>query len=275
MGAYWSGEEVLGKGGRDSAGEAMFSLAGKVALVTGGSRGLGRGIALALARAGADVAVASRNRAALEEVAGEIRELGRRSVAVVADVSRVDEAKRTVEETTSALGKLDIVVNAAGVNQRCPSLEVTEELWDFILDTNLKGTFFVCQAAAAVMREEGGGSIINIASLLSGVGIPTLAPYAASKAGVVGLTRVLAAEWGPLGIRVNCIAPGYFRTAMTKSLFSDPNWYARLKRQVPLGREGLPEDLAGAAVFLASDASRYVTGQVIYVDGGFITSREK
>ncbi|MGY4706716.1 SDR family NAD(P)-dependent oxidoreductase [Candidatus Bipolaricaulota sp. J31] len=253
----------------------MFSLEGKAALVTGGSRGLGRAIALALAEAGADVAVASRRRDALEEVAGEIRALGRRSAVIVVDVSRVDQAERMVREATAALGKLDILVNAAGVNQRCPSLEVTEVLWDFILDTNLKGTFFSCRAAAEVMHKQGGGSIINIASLLSGIGIPTLAPYAASKAGVVGLTRVLAAEWGPIGIRVNCIAPGYFRTEMTKGLFNDPDWYTRLKRQVPLGREGFPEDLAGAVVFLSSDASRYLTGQVIYVDGGFIAAREK
>lgn len=255
--------------------ERLFSLKGKAALVTGGSRGLGRGIALALAQAGANVAVASRNSQALEEVVREIDRLDRRGIAVAVDVSRVEQVRKMVDKVVSTLGRLDILVNAAGVNQRAPSLEVTEELWDFIVDINLKGTFFACQEAARVMKERGGGSIINIASLLSGVGIPTLAPYAASKAGVVGLTRVLAAEWGPLGIRVNCIAPGYFRTDMTKRLFSDPDWYTRLKRQVPLGREGFPEDLAGAAVFLASDASRYVTGQVIYVDGGFIASREK
>ncbi|HIE37636.1 TPA: glucose 1-dehydrogenase [Candidatus Bipolaricaulota bacterium] len=267
MGTYSNGERAAG-------GPGIFSLEGKVALVTGGSRGLGRGIALALARAGADVAVASRNARALEGVAREIRGLGRRGIAVTADVAQVKEVRKMVAEALSAFGRLDILVDAAGVNQRTPSLEVTEALWHFIVDINLKGTFFACQAAAEAMREGGGGSIINIASLLSGVGIPTLAPYAASKAGVVGLTRVLAAEWGPHGIRVNCIAPGYFRTDMTRALFEDPDWYARLRRQVPLGREGFPEDLAGVAVFLASDASAYLTGQVIYVDGGFISSRE-
>lgn len=252
----------------------LFSLAGKAALVTGGGRGLGRGIALALAQAGADVAVASRTQAQVEEVAAEIRELGRRALAVVADVAELADVRRMVDETTSEFGRLDVLVNAAGVNQRTPSLEVTPELWDTILGVNLRGTFFACQAAARVMMAQGGGSIINIASLLSAVGIPTLAPYAASKAGVVGLTRVLAAEWGPHGIRVNCIGPGYFRTEMTKRLFSDPEWFSRLKRQVPLGRGGLPEDLAGAAVFLASDASRYVTGHVLFVDGGYLASRE-
>lgn len=179
-----------------------------------------------------------------------------------------------MKEAADWQGRLDVLVNVAGVNKRIPSLEVTEEDWDWILGVNLKGTFFTSQAAGEVMVRQGKGSIINIASLLSAVGIPTLAPYAASKTGVVGLTRVLAAEWGPQGVRVNAIAPGYFRTKMTDRLFADPDWYARLKRQVPLGREGFPEDLAGAAVFLASDASRYVTGQVIYVDGGYLAARE-
>jgi len=251
-----------------------FSLVGKVALVTGGGRGLGRGIALALAEAGADVAIASRTRSDLEAVAGEIEAKGRRARVVVGDVSAPREAHRLVEEAVGWRGRLDVLVNAAGVNRRIPSLEVREEDWDWILGVNLKGTFFVCQAAGEVMVNQGKGSIINIASLLSAVGIPTLAPYAASKTGVVGLTRVLAAEWGPHGVRVNAIAPGYFRTKMTEGLFSDPKWVERLKRQVPLGREGFPEDLSGAAVFLASDASRYITGQVIYVDGGYLAARE-
>lgn len=251
-----------------------FSLEGKVALVTGGGRGLGRGIALALAEAGADVAIASRTRSDLEAVAGEIEAKGRRARVVVGDVSAPREAHRLVEEAVGWRGRLDVLVNAAGVNRRIPSLEVREEDWDWILGVNLKGTFFVCQAAGEVMVNQGKGSIINITSLLSAVGIPTLAPYAASKTGVVGLTRVLAAEWGPHGVRVNAIAPGYFRTKMTEGLFSDPKWVERLKRQVPLGREGFPEDLSGAAVFLASDASRYITGQVIYVDGGYLAARE-
>jgi len=252
----------------------IFTLEGKVALVTGGGRGLGRGIALALAEAGADVAIASRTRSDLEAVAGEIEAKGRRARVVVGDVSAPREAHRLVEEAVGWRGRLDVLVNAAGVNRRIPSLEVREEDWDWILGVNLKGTFFVCQAAGEVMVNQGKGSIINIASLLSAVGIPTLAPYAASKTGVVGLTRVLAAEWGPHGVRVNAIAPGYFRTKMTEGLFSDPKWVERLKRQVPLGREGFPEDLGGAAVFLASDASRYITGQVIYVDGGYLAARE-
>ncbi len=251
----------------------LFSLEGKVALVTGGGRGLGKGIALALAEAGAHVALASRTEVQVQEAAREVQALGRQALPLVADVTKLPDVQRMVEETVAEFGRLDILVNAAGVNQRMPSLEVTPELWDTILDVNLKGTFFACQAAARVMKGRG-GSMINIASLLSAVGIPTLAPYAASKTGVVGLTRVLAAEWGPLGIRVNCIGPGYFYTEMTRALFANQDWVARLIRQVPLGRSGLPEDLAGVAVFLASDASRYVTGQVIYVDGGYLAARE-
>jgi len=189
-----------------------FSLEGKVALITGGGRGLGKGIALALAEAGADVAVASRTRAQLEAVAEEIEAGGRRALVVVGDVSVAKEARRLVKEAADWQGRLDVLVNAAGVNKRIPSLKVTENDWDWILGVNLKGTFFVSQAAGEVMVRQGMGSIINIASLLSAVGIPTLAPYAASKAGVLGLTRVLAAEWGPHGVRVNAIAPGYFRT---------------------------------------------------------------
>ena len=207
-------------------------------------------------------------------MAQEIEAKGVRARVLVGDVSKPREAHRLVEETATWRGRLDVLVTAAGVNKRIPSLEVTEEDWDWILGVNLKGTFFTCQAAGEVMVKQGGGSIINIASLLSAVGIPTRAPYAASKAGVVGLTRVLAAEWGPYGVRVNCIGPGYFRTRMTERLFSDPEWTARLERQVPLGRGGAPQDLAGAAVFLASDASHYVTGQVIYVDGGYLAARE-
>lgn len=250
-----------------------FSLEGKNALVTGGNRGLGRAIALALAEAGANVAVVSKSGEGLEETADRIAALGRQSLALQGDVAVPCEAQRLVNEVCQRFGSLDILVNAAGVNRRIPSLDVREEEWDWIVGVNLKGTFFMCQAAGAVMVRQRRGSIINIASLLSQVGIPTLAPYAASKAGILGLTRVLAAEWGPYGVRVNAIGPGYFRTRMTEKLFADPAWVERLLTQVPLGRAGDPEDVAGVAVFLASEASSYLTGQVIYVDGGYLWAR--
>ena len=247
-----------------------FSLKGKVALVTGGNRGLGRAIALALAEAGANVAIVSRTGEGLTDAAEEIRALGAQSMLLTGDVAVPSEAKRIVQAVADRFGRLDVLVNAAGVNRRIPSLEVSESDWDWILGVNL---FFMCQAAGEVMISQRKGSLINIASLLSEIGIPTLAPYAASKAGVVGLTRVLAAEWGPYGVRVNAIGPGYFRTRMTEKLFADQAWVERLLIQVPLGRPGDPQDLAGIAVFLASDASSYLTGQVIYVDGGYLCAR--
>lgn len=248
-------------------------LKGKVGLVTGGGRGLGRAMALGLAQAGADVAVVSRTPAELEEVVKGIESLGRRGLAIVGDVSVPSEARRIVREVVEHFSRLDILVNAAGVNRRIPSLEVKEDDWDWIVGVNLKGVFFMCQAAGEVMVRQRGGSIINVASVLSEVGIPTLAPYAAAKAGVVGLTRVLAAEWGPYGVRVNAVGPGYFPTRMTERLFSDPKWVERLLQQVPLGRPGNPKDLVGIVVFLASEASAYLTGQVIYVDGGYLCAR--
>ena len=250
-----------------------FTLKGKVALVTGGSRGLGRAMALGLAEAGANVAVASQTGVGLEAVVQAIESLGQRGMAITGNVALQSEAKRIVQEVVEKFSRLDILVNAAGVNRRIPSLEVKEEQWDWILGVNLKGTFFMCQAAGEIMLRQRSGSIINVASLLSEVGIPTLAPYAASKAGVVGLTRVLAAEWGPYGVRVNAIGPGYFRTRMTERLFSDARWVERLLQQVPLGRAGDPDDLVGAVVFLASEASAYITGQIIYVDGGYLCAR--
>ena len=252
---------------------SLFDLSGRKALVTGWSRGIGRRLAEGLARAGADIAVAGRTERALSETVAAIESLGRHAVAVPMDVSDARQCKEGTERAAAELGGLDILVNNAGVEEVRPSLDVDEALWDRILDTNLKGAFFCAQAAAAVMKENGRrGAIINICSLTSEVGIPTAVPYGSSKTGLLGMTRALSAEWAPLGIRVNAIAPGYFRTAMTNAFYEDPSWRDRMLPKIPFGRFGELDDLVGAAIFLASDASGYVTGHCLAVDGGFLAS---
>jgi len=242
-----------------------------VALVTGGGRGIGRAIALALAHAGADVAISGRTLSQLQDTATEIHGLGRKSLTVVADISKLQDIENMVSTTAKEFGKIDILVNNAGINKRVPSVEVTEELWDSILDTNLKGTFFCCQAVGKLMLKQRKGKIINICSLTSQIGMETIAPYEASKTGVLGLTRSLAAEWSKHGINVNAIGPGYHETDLTRPLLENKAWLDRLMPRIPIGRVGTTEDLMGAAVFLASDASDYVSGEIIYVDGGFLS----
>jgi NAD(P)-dependent dehydrogenase (short-subunit alcohol dehydrogenase family) len=252
---------------------SIFDLSGKRALVTGASRGIGRAIAEGLAGAGAEVAVAARPSPDLKDAAASIERLGRRSAAISLDVSNVDDCARAVSTTIKELGGLDILVNNAGTEQVSPSLEVTEATWDKILDTNLKGAFFCAQAAAKAMQTAGtGGAIINICSLTSEVGIPTAVPYGSSKSGLLGMTRALAVEWAPLGIRVNGIAPGYFRTALTDKFFESEEWQKRMLAGIPIGRFGRLDDLVGAAVFLASPASNYITGHCLAVDGGYLAS---
>ena len=252
---------------------SIFDLSGKKALVTGASRGIGRAIAEGLARAGADVAVSARPSADLNGIAAAIEKLGRRSTAVPLDVSHADDCARAVAETAEKLGGLDILVNNAGTEHVTPSLDVDEAVWDKILDTNLKGAFFCAQAAAKAMQAAGnGGAIINICSLTSEVGIPAAVPYGSSKSGLLGMTRALAVEWAPLGIRVNGIAPGYFRTALTDEFFESEDWQKRMLAGIPIGRFGALNDLVGAAVFLASPASGYVTGHCLAVDGGYLAS---
>jgi NAD(P)-dependent dehydrogenase (short-subunit alcohol dehydrogenase family) len=246
-----------------------FSLQNRRVLVTGASRGIGRVLALGLAQAGADVALAARDTAALDEVADIIRKMGRICAAVAMDVSDVASARHGVDSAAAALGGLDILINNAGVEEVRASLDVDEALWDKISDTNLKGAFFVAQAAARHMKN---GAILNIASLTSERGIPTAVPYGASKTGLVGMTRALAVEWAPLGIRVNALEPGYFRTALTEQFYQNAEWQSAMLAKIPIGRFGDMHDLVGAAVFLCSDAARYITGVALPVDGGTLAS---
>jgi gluconate 5-dehydrogenase len=252
--------------------EPAFDLTGRRALVTGASRGIGEALAVGLAHFGADVAIAGRDPARLQRCAEAVAAAGRLAVPVAIDVSSVAAVRAGVAACVDRLGGLDILINNAGTEQVCPSLEVEEELWDRILDTNLKGAFFAAQAAARVMQGAGGGCIVNICSLTSAVGVPTAVPYGASKSGLLGMTRALAAEWAPLGIRVNGIGPGYFRTELTETFYADAKWASAMLGKIPAGRFGDLRDLVGTAIFLCSDASRYISGQVIYVDGGYLAS---
>ena len=248
----------------------MFSLTAKRALVTGGSRGIGRAIAVGLAAAGSHVAVTGRRAETLAGTVSAIRARGRKAVAIVADVREVADCRRAADETVAALGGLDILINNAGVEQVCAALEVSEEIWDRIADTNLKGAFFMAQAAARQMKV--GGAILNIASLTSERGIATAAPYGALKSGLIGITRALAAEWASLGIRVNALEPGYFRTDLTDAFYRNAAWQAAMLGKIPLGRFGALNDLVGAAVFLCSPAASYITGIALPVDGGTLAA---
>ena len=247
----------------------LFSLDGKKALVTGASRGIGRVIAEGLALAGADVAVSGRNIDALKDCADAIGEMGRQAPTICMDVTDVGSCRRGVAEAAERLGGVDILVNNAGVEQVCASLDVEEALWDRIVDTNLKGAFFTAQAAARIMK---GGVILNICSLTSERGIPTAVPYGSSKTGLAGMTRALAVEWAPLGIRVNALEPGYFRTSLTEPLYKNADWRQTMLRNIPMQRFGELTDLVGASVFLCSGAAGYITGVCLPVDGGTLVS---
>jgi 2-deoxy-D-gluconate 3-dehydrogenase len=246
----------------------LFNLDGRTALVTGANTGLGQGIAIALAQAGADIVAVGRSAAA--ETGAHVAAAGRRFLDVPADLSSTGPARAAVDAAIQLNGRLDIVVNNAGIIRRADSLDVEEADWDAVIDTNLKSVFFLAQAAARHMAEHGGGKIINIASLLSFQGGIRVPAYAASKSAVAGLTRALANEWAARGINVNAIAPGYFDTNNTAALRADPVREPAILARIPAGRWGEPGDLAGAAVFLASRASDYVHGVVLPVDGGWL-----
>jgi NAD(P)-dependent dehydrogenase (short-subunit alcohol dehydrogenase family) len=245
-----------------------MDLAGKVAFVTGASRGLGKGFALTLARAGCNLVISSRDGADCRATEEEIRSLGRQCLSLSLDVRDYDSIQRAAAEAEAPFGRIDILVNNAGCNRRKPALEVTWDDWNTVLETNLRGTFFVAQAVARGMVARQFGRVINIGSVTCVAGYAGLAPYGASRGGVKQLTMSLASDWGTHGITVNCLAPGWFRTAQNSVMYEDAAWVEYLSERIPLGRPGQPGDLDGTLLFLASDASAYVTGQTILVDGG-------
>src|SRR5689334_5838612 len=251
--------------------EGLFDLSGRVAVVTGTSRGLGQSLARALAKAGADLVLTSRHRDHLLPFEAEIKSLGRRALSLQLDVRDLSSIQQMAAAAQSAFGHVDILVNNAGCNVRKPALEVTWDDWNLILDTNLRGSFFVSQAVARHMIERKYGRIINVGSVTSVAGYAGLGPYGASRGGIRQLTMSLADDWGKFGITVNTLAPGWFRTAQNKVMYEDTEWVEYLTERIPLKRPGQPDDLDGAIVFLASEASRYVTGQTLLVDGGIST----
>ncbi len=260
-----SGERVLPRSVME-----MFRLDGRTALVTGGSKGLGLVMATALAQAGAEVAISSRTESECMAAAARItEETGRKAVAIPADVTVPEAVERMVNEAEATLGKVDILVNNAGVNIRGTPQELSVADWDTVININLKAPFLCARLLGPKMAERGWGRILNMGSILSVIGIPGRAPYASAKGGLLNLTRVLALEWATQGVTVNTICPGPFATDMNKPLLNDPEKYAAFVAKIPLGRWGELHEIAGVALFLASDAASFVTGSALYVDGGW------
>lgn len=251
---------------------SLFDVRGKTALVTGASRGIGQIAAATLAEAGADVIVCSRNRSGLENVVKRIESFGRRPLPLEIDVSNRSSVQKAFAEGIKFFGKLNILVNSAGTNFRKPTTDWTEHEWNQVVNVNLLGTFFCCQEAGKQMiAQQTGGKIINLASLLTAFGVPIIGivPYASSKAAIGGLTRSLALEWAKYGINVNALGPGYIKTELTRAIHEDQSRSSLILSRIPIGRWGVPEDLKGAFLFLSSPASDYMTGQILWVDGGW------
>ena len=251
----------------------MFDLTGKIALVTGASSGIGRASAIALAKQGATVVVAARRIDKLNDLAKEIVGMGRESLPVMMDVTKKETITAAVNKTIEMYGKLDILLNNAGVAEFAPFLDLTEEQWDKTIDTNLKGYFLVAQAAAREMAKHKWGRIVNIASIASGgvgVGFPSIAHYCASKGGVVAMTEAMAIELAPMGILVNCIGPGVIESEMTEGMLKDPKQAEALLARAPLKRAGKAEEIAAGVVFFSSEEAAYTTGTILYIDGGWL-----
>ena len=250
-------------------GASLFDLTGKVALVTGASKGLGSAIAVGLAQAGARLALCARSREGLAGTRAAVEAAGGEARTFEMDVLSRASVRDAVSAAVAALGRIDILVNNAGVNVRKPALELAEEEWDRVVDTNLKGYFLVAQAVGAHMVARRSGKVINVSSIFGAVGMNNQLAYAASKGGVGQLTKVMAIEWAPHGVTVNAVGPTYFETPLVAALRNDPERFQFINERTPMGRWGQPEELVGTIVYLAAPASDFVTGQTVYVDGGW------